>query len=473
MWVHATLVDSTIVAADAWLEPTDRERRARFYDETKPIGRAFGIPESLLPADLDAFEAYLDGMLGPGGAVKVGPLARELARRSSSATPRRPRGAPDPGHCLRLDDVARRGAAPARGPRCVRVRLGHAPSARLGLAGCRLARLEPAPAGLVPADAAGPRRGPAHRGLTFRPDPISPTRWVNRRSSGPAPPGSGRGRRPDRSFTHPAGQREVERPGTAWIGPRTSSRPLVHPPGGSTEVEIDAPEVAVRRASAAPPSARTRTIANDGRWDAVDVDARGRRLPGDGLEQLVRPTVAAGGPGRRDHARVASGIGPAWAMVGRPWVPARQGRSLARPRPLAVDRRDVGPRSGMERGAGGLVLLDPLDPGSLSAVRLDQPGRLRVFTGVPPGHRAAPGTQLDRVRGRLDGTAPRCRDLSDGPSTPLAGRAGRRGGAVRRQHLALPGRGHRARLPLAGDLGIRHPHEGHARHRAAVVRRAA
>ncbi len=80
MWVHATLVDSTIVAADAWLEPIDRERRARFYDETKPIGRAFGIPESLLPADLDAFEAYLDGMLGPGGAVRVGPLARELAQ---------------------------------------------------------------------------------------------------------------------------------------------------------------------------------------------------------------------------------------------------------------------------------------------------------------------------------------------------------------------------------------------------------
>ncbi len=137
--------------------------------------------------------------------------------------------------------------------------------------------------------------------------------------------------------------------------------------------------------------------------------------PAIGLDQLVRPTVAVGGSGRRDHARVASGIGPAWAMVGRPWVPARQGRSRARTRPLAVDRRAVGARSGMERGAGGLVLLDPLDPGSLSAVRLDQPGRLRVFTGVPRGHRAAPGTQLDRVRGRVDGTAPRCRDLSDGP----------------------------------------------------------
>ena len=79
MWVHATLVDSTIVAADAWLAPVSRERRARFYDETKPIGRAFGIPDALLPADLDAFEAYLDAMLAPDGEVQVGDLARDLA----------------------------------------------------------------------------------------------------------------------------------------------------------------------------------------------------------------------------------------------------------------------------------------------------------------------------------------------------------------------------------------------------------
>jgi uncharacterized protein (DUF2236 family) len=79
LWVHATLVDSTIEAADAWLEPISRERRARFYDETRPIGRAFGIPDALLPADLDAFEAYVGSMLAPDGAVQVGDLARDLA----------------------------------------------------------------------------------------------------------------------------------------------------------------------------------------------------------------------------------------------------------------------------------------------------------------------------------------------------------------------------------------------------------
>src|SRR3954451_10253737 len=59
LWVHATLVDSTIVVADAWLEPLSRERRAAYYDETRPIGQAFGIPPDRLPGDLAAFEGYL------------------------------------------------------------------------------------------------------------------------------------------------------------------------------------------------------------------------------------------------------------------------------------------------------------------------------------------------------------------------------------------------------------------------------
>ncbi|HXG26785.1 MAG TPA: oxygenase MpaB family protein [Candidatus Binatia bacterium] len=79
LWVHATLVDSTIVAYDAWIEPLSRDDRARYYAETLPVGRAFGIPASRLPADLEAFEAYLDSMLGPGGPVIVGDTARELA----------------------------------------------------------------------------------------------------------------------------------------------------------------------------------------------------------------------------------------------------------------------------------------------------------------------------------------------------------------------------------------------------------
>jgi uncharacterized protein (DUF2236 family) len=79
LWVHATLVDSTLVAADAWLEPLSRDRRASFYEETRPIAHAFGIPDALLPRDLDAFDAYLASMIGPNGQLVVSPTARALA----------------------------------------------------------------------------------------------------------------------------------------------------------------------------------------------------------------------------------------------------------------------------------------------------------------------------------------------------------------------------------------------------------
>jgi uncharacterized protein (DUF2236 family) len=79
LWVHATLVDTTIVAYDAWIEPLSRAARERYYAETLPIGRAFGVPADLLPPDLAAFEAYVARMLAPDGAVRVSPTARELA----------------------------------------------------------------------------------------------------------------------------------------------------------------------------------------------------------------------------------------------------------------------------------------------------------------------------------------------------------------------------------------------------------
>ena len=80
LWVHATLIESTIAAYDAWLEPLPRDRRARFYDETKPLGRAFGIPDGLLPSDIDAFDSYYAAMLAPEGPVHPTPVARDLAR---------------------------------------------------------------------------------------------------------------------------------------------------------------------------------------------------------------------------------------------------------------------------------------------------------------------------------------------------------------------------------------------------------
>jgi uncharacterized protein (DUF2236 family) len=79
LWVHATLVESTLAVTEAWLEPLPADRRARFYAETRPIGRAFGVPDDVLPEDIDAFDAYVAGMLAPGGPVHPTATAKALA----------------------------------------------------------------------------------------------------------------------------------------------------------------------------------------------------------------------------------------------------------------------------------------------------------------------------------------------------------------------------------------------------------
>jgi len=81
--IHRKVGMSGGLFANALLRETGREvtreQAARFYHETKPIARAFGVPDSILPPDLEAFEAYLAGQLGAGGPIRVGPTARELA----------------------------------------------------------------------------------------------------------------------------------------------------------------------------------------------------------------------------------------------------------------------------------------------------------------------------------------------------------------------------------------------------------
>ena len=89
LWVHATLIDATIVAHDAWIRPLDRSARRRFYAETRPIGRALGVPESRLPVDHEAFEDYLASQLGSG---RSDPGHADCPRAGSDDLSRRPLG---------------------------------------------------------------------------------------------------------------------------------------------------------------------------------------------------------------------------------------------------------------------------------------------------------------------------------------------------------------------------------------------
>jgi uncharacterized protein (DUF2236 family) len=58
-WVLATLVDTTFEVERRYVGQLTRADRERFFQESKLIARAFGVPDELIPEDLDAFRAYV------------------------------------------------------------------------------------------------------------------------------------------------------------------------------------------------------------------------------------------------------------------------------------------------------------------------------------------------------------------------------------------------------------------------------
>ncbi len=84
LWVHATLVDTALVCHRRFVRAVSPEREARYYEETKLVGRLLGVPPSLLPPDLDAFNAYLDATIE---ILEVSETARAIARQLCRPTP--------------------------------------------------------------------------------------------------------------------------------------------------------------------------------------------------------------------------------------------------------------------------------------------------------------------------------------------------------------------------------------------------
>ena len=78
MWVHATLVDSAIVAYDTFVTRLRRAEREEFYQESKLIAELLGMPRAHAPGTYREFESYVERMLE--GPVKVTDQARALGR---------------------------------------------------------------------------------------------------------------------------------------------------------------------------------------------------------------------------------------------------------------------------------------------------------------------------------------------------------------------------------------------------------
>jgi uncharacterized protein (DUF2236 family) len=90
-WVHATLIDSALVAYETFVEPLRPRERDEYFKEAQYVGRLLGVPPAFYPGDFGGFERYRDGMLA-GSELRVDARARGLA---TSVLRPRVRGVPD------------------------------------------------------------------------------------------------------------------------------------------------------------------------------------------------------------------------------------------------------------------------------------------------------------------------------------------------------------------------------------------
>jgi uncharacterized protein (DUF2236 family) len=79
-WVHATLVETALIAHDLVLPPLSGEERERYWTESRVFGALFGLTTADLPADWSGFAAYTAAMT-QSDTLTVSPAAREIVRQ--------------------------------------------------------------------------------------------------------------------------------------------------------------------------------------------------------------------------------------------------------------------------------------------------------------------------------------------------------------------------------------------------------
>jgi uncharacterized protein (DUF2236 family) len=77
LWVHATLVDSSLVAYERFVQPLRPNVRERHYLEMRRMGTAFGVPDELHPPTYIEFRAYMDRTIAQ---LEIGEEGRRVAR---------------------------------------------------------------------------------------------------------------------------------------------------------------------------------------------------------------------------------------------------------------------------------------------------------------------------------------------------------------------------------------------------------
>jgi uncharacterized protein (DUF2236 family) len=78
MWVHATLVDTSLLVYENYIGPLSLDEKARYYEEQKLLGEQYGVPRDQQPATYADFTRYVDEIVG-GGTLQVTDSLRDVA----------------------------------------------------------------------------------------------------------------------------------------------------------------------------------------------------------------------------------------------------------------------------------------------------------------------------------------------------------------------------------------------------------
>lgn len=79
LWVHATLVHSSLAVFTRFVARLDADEAERYYREMAVVAKLFGVRDGVLPETLGEFHAYVKAMLA-GPELVVTPPARDVAR---------------------------------------------------------------------------------------------------------------------------------------------------------------------------------------------------------------------------------------------------------------------------------------------------------------------------------------------------------------------------------------------------------
>jgi uncharacterized protein (DUF2236 family) len=66
LWVHATLIDTSLTVYERYVAALTPRQRGLYYEEMKTLGEAYSIPRDAMPADHAAFRRYWASMLVGG-----------------------------------------------------------------------------------------------------------------------------------------------------------------------------------------------------------------------------------------------------------------------------------------------------------------------------------------------------------------------------------------------------------------------